>query len=57
MIVAPQLSGGWQHNYSTKTWQTKQSAYVYSGYDYILSLTLVTSFFETSKLWACIIMP
>ena len=21
LIVAPQLSSGWQHNYSTKTWQ------------------------------------
>ncbi len=20
-IVAPQINGGWQHNYSTKTWQ------------------------------------
>jgi hypothetical protein len=22
LIVVPQLSSGWRHNYSTKTWQT-----------------------------------
>jgi hypothetical protein len=31
MIVAPQLSSGWQHNYSTKTrqvgWANEQSMY------------------------------
>jgi hypothetical protein len=39
LILAPQLSGGWQHNYSTKT---------------CVANTL-TSFFETSKQWTIII--
>jgi len=45
LIVAPQLSSGQQHNYSTKTRQAghadEQSMYVYGLYSQILTMSSV----------------
>ncbi len=47
MIVAPQLSSGWQHNYSTKTrqagWANKQSMYSLMSVENTLSYMPVAS--------------
>jgi hypothetical protein len=47
MIVMPQLSGGWQHNYSTKT---RQAAMSKSSLSILLCLWVAINYHAVNKL-------
>jgi hypothetical protein len=47
-IVAPQLSGGWQHNYSTKT---RQAGHAYKQYIYYLMFVVLCLLALWPKQW------
>jgi len=50
LIVAPQLSGGWQHNYSTKTWQADHA----NEQSFYLLKSMACAFKSTITSWHCV---